>query len=501
MSDLRAPAVSGAVTTPGPGIEPWPRALAAVTLVFTLGAAAVVLALATTMPADRAAELNSPVAVALQMIGMTGLALAGAALARAQPKAPMAWLMLAVAGAWASVPLSFFVALVLNDGGHPLAPSVGWVTNWIWVPAQALTMLMLLRFPTGRLPGPRWKVAEWAVLVWAGVAALTTALLPGPIGAGPLEPLTNPIGVPALADVGDSLLSGLFIVLPGLIVVACASPISRWRNGDRSERRALRWLALAAAVVALSAPLAILSEEGQVLQGAAFLLLPIAVGTAVVREQLWDLDLRLRYDRLQAARREERERLRRELHDSLGPVLGSVSMRAEAARNLLALGDATRVDELLTSIGASTELALGEVRRLIDELGPSVLEGSELSIALNEHVEAYSDHFPVTVVAHPDPLPELDPGMATTAFLVIAEAVRNAARHSGGTRATVTLNLLDQRLGVEVTDDGRGLRNARAGVGRVGMERRVSDAGGRFWIEDASAGGTVVRFELPGALR
>src|SRR5690606_15921939 len=140
-----------------------------------------------------------------------------------------------------------------------------------------------------------------------------------------------------------------------------------------------------------------------------------------------------------------------------GPVLGSISMRAEAARNVLASGDTDRVDDLLDSIGSATEGALTEVRRLIDNLGPGALADHELVPALGLRLAAYADRFPVTLTAHPDPLPPLEEKAAATAYLVISEAVRNAARHSGGTGAQVTVSMSGDRLRAEVTDDGGGL--------------------------------------------
>nr|WP_306254516.1 histidine kinase [Ornithinimicrobium cryptoxanthini] len=362
-------------------------------------------------------------------------------------------------------------------------------------------MVVLLRLPTGRLPSPRWRAAERAVLVWAGLAVLTTALLPGPLGADILAPLTNPIGVSALSGFSEGLLTALFIVLPVLILVSTAAPILRWRRAGTRERAALRWIAVAAVTVAVAAPLAAVSEAGEILQGVAGLLLPIGIGLAVLREELWDLDLRRRYDRLRLTRDQERERLRRELHDSLGPVLGSISMRAEAARNLLTSGDAARVDSLLGSIGDATEGALTEVRRLIDGLGPGAMHDHDLVPALRVQLEAHADSFPVTLHAHPDPLPPLDEKVAATAYLVISEAVRNAARHSGGTGSTVSLRMRGDRLRAEVWDDGRGVGDSAAGVGRSGMTSRIAEEGGRLSIATGQAGGTVVTFELPGALR
>lgn len=485
------------------------RGLAVAGLVLTLAAAAGLLYFAVTLPPDLAEQFNSTVAVSLLAVGMTGLAVAGTVLAWQQPRSVMAWLMLGTALAWTVGNVEFGVAWWLLGRDHDLAPVAGWVSNWVWIPSHVLSMIVLLRLPTGRLPGRRWRPVEWAVLVWAVLTGLTTALLPGPLGADVLSPLTNPLGWALLEGIADGLLSALFMVLPVLIIVSGAAPVVRWRRAGTRERGALRWVAGASVLVAIAAPLALVSEAGEILQGLASLLLPVGIGTAVLREQLWDLDLRRRYDRLRLARDQERERLRRELHDSLGPLLGSISMRAEAARNLLAAGTGTgsdpdrtaRVDGLLDSIGSTTEGALAEVRRLIDDLGPDALSDHDLLPALQLQALAYADRFPVTVTADPDPLPPLEERAAATAYLVVAEAVRNAARHSGGTGAQVRLATTGDRLHGEVRDNGSGLGTSVAGVGRSGMATRLAEEGGRFSLEEADGGGVVVRFELPAAVR
>lgn len=514
MTDLPALAVpveaSGSAGAAGAAPAPaaWRRGvrlrrLALVVLVLTLLAVVAVLASVALMSEGRRDQLNSGIAVILQGIGMGGLAAAGWLLARQRPDARMAWLMLGTALAWVMSGLALIGAFALHDAGLALAPWGGWLTNWVWVPAQALSMVMLLRFPNGRLPGRRWRVVEGAVVVWAACTTMVTAVLPGELGAEALAPLTNPLGLDLLGDAGDGLLSGLFLVMPVLVVAAAVAPIVRWRWAGRRERGALRWLGIAAGMVAVSVPLAVVAEGGEVLQGLAFLLLPIAIAVAVLRDQLWDLDLRRRYDRLRAVREEERERLRHELHDSLGPVLGSISMRAEAARNLLAGGgDVDRIDRLLASIGTATEGALGEVRRLIDDLGPEALAGRTLDNALAAYVSAYSDRFPVRLVVEPTPLPPLDERAAGTAYLVVVEAVRNAARHSGGSGAVVRLSTAGDDLLAEVRDDGCGISTTPAGVGRSGMARRAEQEGGRLLIGDVTGpdSGTLVRLALPGAL-
>lgn len=100
--------------------------------------------------------------------------------------------------------------------------------------------------------------------------------------------------------------------------------------------------------------------------------------------------------------------------------------------------------------------------------GRAPLHDRDLVPALRAQLAPYADSFPVTLTTHPDPLPPLDEQAAATAYLVVGEAVRNAARHSGGTGASVSLRVAGDRLLAEVRDDGHGLGPAPAGQGRTG---------------------------------
>lgn len=235
----------------------WAAATAFLMVVMGVGAA---LATLVSLPAARTEGLSSPIATVLQLVGLLALAAVGALLAREQPHSIIAWLMLLTALAWALSHLSLSVALYLLDRAPNSAPVVGWVTNWFWVPSYALSMVMLLRLPNGRLPGPSWRIAEYAVLAWAALTAIVAAILPGPLGAEALAPLRNPLGWDALSGAADLLLSGLFLALPVLVIVSAAAVIVRWRRSGSRERQALRILATAVAVLAVSAPLALAAQ-------------------------------------------------------------------------------------------------------------------------------------------------------------------------------------------------------------------------------------------------
>ena len=473
----------------------WRSDAAGVLAAVTWTSAVVTFVLLATLPMADEERPTARLAAAAFVLGMSWLAAAGAVLVRHRDHIAMGWLLLGTGLAGVLGRLVLGLALAGGDASGLL----GWTTNWAWVPAQALALLLLLRFPTGRRPGPRWRWVESVVVAWGALTVVATALVPGPLGAEALAPAENPIGVEALAPVLDGALGTLFGILPALVVVAVAGPVVRWRTATASERRQLRAVALAAALLAVAAPMAVVSGAGALLEGVAYVVLPAAIGYAVLRHRLWGIDVARRLDRLRAVREEERRRLQRELHDSIGPVLGSVTMRAETARNLLAGGETDRLDEVLASIGVATEDALVEVRRLIDELEPSALAEQELVPAVQQLLDGYAGHG-VQLVLRADPLPRLDPEVATVAYRVIGEAVRNVVRHSGARVATVSLHLVDDVLRLEVRDDGHGLRGHPAGVGRRGMEERVRAVGGSFSLDEDTRG-VVVRAQLPEAVR
>lgn len=507
--DLDSETVTGVMSTTAP-TSPVRRAVGSIlsdsalrraascAVATTVAGAVLGLVFVVVIPFTGSGDLSGRLATGAFVVGMTGLTLAGGMLVRRQPRFTMGWLLVltGLAGVLARASVGF--ALVADAGGLSGADVAGWITNWSWVPAQGLALVLLLRFPNGRLPGPRWRPVEWSVVGWSVMVAVVTAFLPGPLGVQALASRSNPIGVAVLAGPMDRVLDVLFVVLPGLVVLSVAAPVVRWRQASGEERQQLRWIAAAAVLVAVTAPLAVASDAGAVLEGIAFLVLPAAIVAAVLRHQLWDVELRRSYNRLRAAREEERSRLQRELHDSLGPILGSVSMRAEAARNLLTAGaQPLEIDKLLADIGTETESALVEVRRLIDELRPSALVEVDLVTAIREHLASYVTG-PVLTLDVSGTLPAVKPNVEVVAYRVVCEAVRNAVRHSDARSCRVRLAPVAGDLRVEVVDDGAGLRGQPSGVGRQTMARRVSEIDGTLSVSEIPKGGVRVVAVLGG---
>ncbi|HEX2742181.1 MAG TPA: GAF domain-containing sensor histidine kinase [Rubrobacter sp.] len=227
------------------------------------------------------------------------------------------------------------------------------------------------------------------------------------------------------------------------------------------------------------------------------------IGAAVHAARLTDEAVRLSEDlqrsreRLVTAREEERRRLRRDLHDGLGPQLAAVTMKAEAACDLLAV-DPGRSEVLLEDIIARTQEAITDVRRLVYGLRPPALDEIGLLGALRSQA-AHGVHNGLRVaVEAPEDLPPLSAAVEVAAYRIVLEAVNNAALHAGARSCAVSLAVDGDLLRLEITDDGRGIPDDRpAGVGLHSMRERAEELGGSCVVEASPEGGTRVRAVLP----
>ncbi|WP_067178574.1 sensor histidine kinase [Microtetraspora niveoalba] len=220
-------------------------------------------------------------------------------------------------------------------------------------------------------------------------------------------------------------------------------------------------------------------------------------------------DLRRSRERLVIAREEERRRLRRDLHDGLGPTLAALTMRAEAVQDLVS--DAA-AKAMLEEIMGDAQAAMADVRTLVDGLRPPALDTLGLLGAIRSHVAGV----PGSVGARLDvrvesagELPALPAAVEVAAFRIAVEALANVRGHSGAAHARVRLSVAGGSLVLEVTDDGRAASapeagapagagvGVGAGVGTASMRERAAELGGSCVIEPRAEGGTRVRAELP----
>jgi signal transduction histidine kinase len=203
-------------------------------------------------------------------------------------------------------------------------------------------------------------------------------------------------------------------------------------------------------------------------------------------------------EQLVAAREEERRRLRRDLHDGLGPSLGAVVLRIDTARNLVS-SDPAEADRLLRWARTDVAAALADVRRLVHDLRPPALDDLGLVGAVRQQAErllAPRGTAEVTAGPGTDDLPA---AVEVAAYRIASEALANVAKHASARSCRVDLaRQPDGALVVTVSDDGRGIApGAPAGVGLVSLRERAAELGGRCTVECPATGGTVVRAVLP----
>lgn len=219
------------------------------------------------------------------------------------------------------------------------------------------------------------------------------------------------------------------------------------------------------------------------------------VGAAVRQIQLAE-DLHRARGRLANVLEEERRRIRRDLHDGLGPSLATVVMGLEEAR-AVHRDDPERTERLLEDLKHHTRGAIEEIRSLVYGLRPPALDELGLRAALEQLVHGTIGRTAIDVTFEaPDTLSPLAAATEVAAYRIVQEALTNVVRHSRATSASVVLSLTDDALTIEVSDDGGGMPQPLVpGVGITSMRERVEDIGGTIGFSGPP--GTTVRVTLP----
>jgi signal transduction histidine kinase len=229
-------------------------------------------------------------------------------------------------------------------------------------------------------------------------------------------------------------------------------------------------------------------------------------GTAVHALQL-AADLQRARQQIVTSREEERRRLRRDLHDGLGPSLAAQLLKIGSARALLA-DQPEMADRLLADIEGDIEGTLAEVRRIVYDLRPAVLDQLGLAGALRVYATACESgelggtqpNLAVRVEI-PSVLPPLPAAVEVAAYHIAREALTNVVRHSRAKHCNLRLALQEEdggRLYLSIEDDGQGLPDSvRTGVGLASMRERAAELGGLCNIESQPGAGTRVTAVLP----
>jgi hypothetical protein len=224
-----------------------------------------------------------------------GLPVIGALVATHQRRNAIAWIFLGIGFASGLAMFTYnygLYALVTNPGGLPFGTAAVWLGAWVWLLGfTPMVTFGLLLFPDGHLPSPRWRP-----ILWAAVAALLLRLpsifLPGLMGTRPSIP--NPLGIPdagPLLLLADGIGLGLFAIAA---VGSATSLVVRFRRARGKQRQQLKWLAYAVAVlvatIAISETAFPAAPAAAVVALAAVAFIPVAIGVAILRHQLFDID-------------------------------------------------------------------------------------------------------------------------------------------------------------------------------------------------------------------
>jgi hypothetical protein len=224
----------------------------------------------------------------------------GAIVASRRPENPVGWLLClsGVAIGTSSFTSQYAIySLLARPGSLPAGEAMAWIASWLLPIMIGLEVFYLLLFPTGRLPSRRWRWLAWLTVAFVVVGVILSAFSAGAL-MGALGPIRNPLGIEGFTNVYTAL---LYTISPLLFGAAALSVFMRLRHAVRVERQQIKWLAYAAAAWALGiifnvitlaidtplwferAALAYFTVAGEAV--------PIAIGIAILRYRLYDIDL------------------------------------------------------------------------------------------------------------------------------------------------------------------------------------------------------------------
>ena len=246
----------------------------------------------------------------------------------------------------------------------------------------------------------------------------------------------------------------------------------------------------------------------------------IAAFVAIVREaETSNEELRKQQLKLQVAHRQlqtyttqaeelavlrERNRLARDLHDSVTQSLYAVTLYADAVVRLLSSGQVDSAAGNVRKLRRTARDALGEMRLLIYELRPPILEQEGLVAAIETRLKAVEGRSGLEVQLNVEKEFTLPPGVQGGLYRIAQEALNNILKHARARNVTVSLRLAedDKRVILEIADDGIGFDPAavreRGGMGLRGMAERAEQLGGQLRIESEPGAGTIVQVQVEG---
>ncbi|MEH7224797.1 sensor histidine kinase [Bacillus sp. JJ1566] len=207
-------------------------------------------------------------------------------------------------------------------------------------------------------------------------------------------------------------------------------------------------------------------------------------------------DLMKSRESLVKAREEERKRIRRDLHDGLGPQLASLGMNIEAARNLYKINHKAG-DELLMTTHKQLKDAINDIRQLVYDLRPPILDELGLIFAINEFISQYSQSEINFRTFVPPTVSNLPAAIEIATYRIIQESISNVIRHSKATECIIKITMTNF-IKIEITDNGKGISfDAKKGIGMASMRERTEELNGTFHVISTPGLGLSIQAIFP----
>lgn len=218
--------------------------------------------------------------------------------------------------------------------------------------------------------------------------------------------------------------------------------------------------------------------------------------SSVVHARRLTNDLQKSRQQILSTREEERRRLRRDLHDGLGPALATLTLQAEAAREWTKTNP-EKSEALLDTIITGAQSALSEIRRIAYALRPPALDDLGLLSAIREQADQFANSSVQITVEAPESLPALPAAVEVAAYRIVQEALTNVTRHAQARTCRVAM-AVNRHIELSIADDGIGIPTARrAGIGLNSIYERVDELGGLCEVRSAPGEGTQIKVSLP----
>jgi signal transduction histidine kinase len=307
------------------------------------------------------------------------------------------------------------------------------------------------------------------------------------------------------AAASDTILSGLVETISQTLKLPYVGIL--WDSDDKTQKTAAEYGKPGGKTVRLplvyqgetlgSLMLAQRSEDEPFSDSEMWMLHNIArqAGTAVHVVRL-SADLQRSRQRIIAAREEERRRLRRDLHDGLGPSLAAHMLTVGSARASLQTNP-DAADRLLEQLENNLETTLMDVRRLVHNLRPPILDQLGFAGAVEACTAEYAQNTLEITLEMDAPLPPLPAAVEVAAYNILREGLSNVVRHAQAQHCLVRIRC-SQQLRLTIRDDGSGLPpDYQPGVGLASMRERAAELGGACTITSPPGGGTEIAAMFP----